>query len=182
MDKLQTRSGGTRLCRLTSACMLGGLRANASPPVHFSVFCFSGLQTPVHAAEFSALQFNPHPAIPEFFLIKTHRTRKFLRNGIAGRRGSPGSSFRSHGSPRVVKNCPISICGCKSPPSGCGASRFYFDVSRDAAMLPHIFDGQIARLGPFEKLPQRPAIPFRGVIDKNFNLNPPRAAGDGRRP
>ena len=40
-----------------------------------------------------------------------------------------------HDSLTATKKGPISICGCKPPPSGCGASRFYFDVSADVAML-----------------------------------------------
>ena len=81
---------------------------------------------------------------PEKIFIKTHRTRKTSQNGIAGRRGSPGSSFRSHGSPGVVKNRPISICASAVRMSYASAvrtwaSRFYFDVSTDVAMLSHMF-------------------------------------------
>ena len=36
--------------------------------------------------------------------------------------------FTAHASPTAIKNGPISICGCKPPPSGCGASGFYLDV------------------------------------------------------
>ena len=47
--------------------------------------------------------------------------------------------FAATGSPGVVKNCPISICGCMPPPSGCGRRDFTLTFSADVAMLSRIF-------------------------------------------
>ena len=61
---------------------------------------------------------------PENIFIKIHKTRKLLKMESRVAVERHGSSFRSHGLPRVVKNCPISTCGCKPPLSRCGRRDF----------------------------------------------------------
>ena len=61
---------------------------------------------------------------------------KIFSGAVETSRNCNGPSFRRQGSPAAIKNGPISICGCKPPPPGCGASRFYL-IRRccDVAML-----------------------------------------------
>ena len=89
------------------------------------------------------------------------QNQKTLRNGIADRRGSPDSSFCSHGSPRVVKNCPISICGCNLPPWECGHRDFTLTSRQMFRGCLHIFDRQITRLGPFKNCHGDPRFHFQ---------------------